>query len=67
MAAHDALEGKPAALDGAILLQGLQGILGARWGVSAGRWCKRTDTQLIELYKHYQRESQYLFYANHCR
>ncbi len=48
MAAEDALEAEPEALEGAVFAEGLEGVLGASGGEAAGRRLERRDAELIE-------------------
>jgi hypothetical protein len=61
MAPQEAPHRKVQPLEGAVLPESLQCILGAGGGESAGRWSKRAYAQLVELDKHYRRETKYLF------
>ena len=48
VAAEDALEAEPEALEGAVFAEGLEGVLGASGGEAAGRRLERRDAELIE-------------------
>ena len=65
MAAQDALEGEPEALQRAILAEGLQGVLAAGGGEAAGGGLEWRDAQLIEFYQQDERCGQYFLQPLH--
>ena len=65
MAAEDAPEGEPEAFEGAILAEGLKGVLRAGGGEATGRRFQRGDAQLIEFYQQDERRRQYFLQPLH--
>ena len=65
MAAQDALEREPEALQRAVFAEGLQGVLAAGGGETAGRRFERRDAQLIEFYQQDERCRQYFLQPLH--
>ena len=48
MATQNPFQAEPEALEGAVLAEGLEGVLGASGGEAAGRRLERRDAELIE-------------------